>query len=128
MLVGRLPQKCRKLIYTYLHVKLRMQPRSKLTITIDKDVLMDAKKAAKEKRVALSQVVENFLQFFADPQLYCFKCGEKLGSEGAELCAKCGWLVCPHCGACRCELDEETAVAVFHMRRVYEDLLTGRVK
>lgn len=102
--------------------------KTKLTLTIDEDVLTEAKKVAKEKRVALSQLVENFLKFFPNPQVYCFKCGEKFGSEGAELCAKCGWLVCPNCGACRCELGEETAVAVFHMRRVYEDLLTGRVK
>lgn len=103
-------------------------PKTKLTLTIDEDVLNDAKRVANVKRVAISQLVENFLDFFADPQVYCFKCGEKFGSEEAELCARCGWLVCPHCGACRCGLDEETAVAVFHMRRVYEDLLTGRVK
>lgn len=118
-------------IYTCLHVRPRMpnlKSKDKLTLTIDEGVLSAAKEAAKEKRVALSQLVENFLEFFTEPQVYCFKCGEKFGIEGAELCAKCGWLVCPHCKACRCELGEETAVAVFHMRRVYEDLLTGRVK
>jgi len=74
-------------------------------------------------------VSKAYLYIFTRKATYATEeCGEKLGSEGAELCAKCGWLVCPHCGACRCELDEETAVAVFHMRRVYEDLLTGRVK
>lgn len=104
------------------------RPKNKMTITIDEDVLTDAKKVAKEKRVALSQLVENFLDFFADPHVYCFKCGEKFGPKGVELCAKCGWLVCPQCGACRCGLDEQTAVAVFHMRRVYEVLLTGRMK
>lgn len=103
-------------------------PKSRLTITVDEDVLREAKKMAKEKHVPISGLVENFLRFFVDPEVYCFKCGEKFSSTDAELCPKCGWMKCPKCGVCRCELNEETAVAVFHMRRVYEDLLTGRVK
>ena len=102
--------------------------KAKLTLTIDNDVLDKAKKVAAQKRIPISQLVENFLDFFSNPEVYCFKCGEKFSSTEAELCPKCGWLLCPKCGVCRCGLNEETAVAVFHMRRVYEDLLIGRVK
>lgn len=103
-------------------------PKVKLTVTVNKDTLDNAKKVAQQKRVPMSRLVENFLKFFAEPKVYCFKCGEKFGSREAELCPKCGWLQCPKCGVCRCGLSDETAIAVFHMRRVYEDLLTGRVK
>jgi len=102
--------------------------KTKLTLSIDKTTLKRAKQKIKEKKISLSRTVENFLDFFAEPYFYCFKCGQKFSSEKAELCPKCGWLRCPNCEACRCGLDENTAVAVFHMRRVYEDLLTGRVK
>ena len=102
--------------------------KTKLTITVDKTVVERAKKVAKEKRIPLSRLIENFLDFFSKPEVYCFQCGEKFDSVEAELCAKCGWMICPNCKVCRCGLDEETAVAVFHMRRVYENLLAGRVK
>jgi len=102
--------------------------KAKLTLTINKDVLEKAKKIAEEKHIPLSGLVENFLSFFSNPYLYCFKCGERFNAEEAKLCPKCGWLICPKCSACRCGLEEDTAVAVFHMRRVYEDLLSGRVK
>jgi len=101
--------------------------RVKLTITIDKVVLEVAKKAAKEKGVPISRVVENFLKFFSDPEVYCFKCGGKFRVSTASVCPKCGWLICPECKACRCVLSDEVAEAVFHMRRVYEDLLAGRI-
>ena len=103
-------------------------PKAKLTVTVDEKVLDEAKKVSKRKRIPLSRAIENFLDFFARPEVYCFKCGERFGSEEAELCPKCGWMKCPKCGVCRCELSDETAIAVFHMRRVYEDLLAGRVK
>lgn len=102
--------------------------KTKLTLTVDKDVLSKAKHVAEEKRIPLSRLVENFLDFFARPKVYCFNCGKKFDSVEAILCPKCGWMVCPICEVCRCSLNEETAVAVFHMRRVYEDLLSGRVK
>ena len=114
-------------IYTYFAVVIRML-KTKLTITVDKTILEAAKKAVHKKRVPLSRLVENFLKFLSSPTLYCFKCGAEFESEKAELCPKCGWLICPSCKACRCGLSEETAIAVFHMRRVYEDLLSGRVK
>jgi len=102
--------------------------KTKLTITVDKDALSDAKKESERKRIPISRLIENFLKFFAKPEVYCFKCGERFSSIEAELCPKCGWMICPKCKVCRCGLSEETAVAVFHMRRVYEDLLSGRVK
>jgi len=105
-----------------------IDPKARLTITVSRDVLNEAKKAAEKKRIPVSRLVENFLRFFSDPWVYCFKCGERFSSSGAELCPKCGWMVCTHCRTCRCGLSEETAVAVFHMRRSLEDLLAGRVK
>ena len=102
--------------------------KTKLTLTIDKGVLERAKEVAEQKRIPISRLIENFLDFFAKPEVYCFKCGEKFSSVDAKLCPKCGWMICPKCEICRCGLEEETAIAVFHMRRVYEDLLSGRVK
>lgn len=102
--------------------------KTKLTLTIDKDVLEKAKKVAEQKRIPMSRLVENFLDFFAKPEVFCFKCGEKFKTVEAKLCPKCGWMICSKCETCRCNLDEEAAIAVFHMRRVYEDLLSGRVK
>jgi len=108
--------------------KAKYDPKTKLTVTVDEEVLKDAKKISEEKHIPLSGVVQNFLKFFSNPWVYCFKCGEKFNVKEAELCPKCGWLKCPKCGICRCGLDEDTAIAVFHMRRVYEELLSGRVK
>jgi rRNA maturation endonuclease Nob1 len=102
--------------------------RAKLNVTIDKHILQEAKKVAARKRVPVSRLIESFLEFVTNPEVYCFKCGERFDSGNSKLCPKCGWMVCPKCNVCRCNLSEETAVAVFHMRRVYEDLLAGRVK
>lgn len=100
----------------------------KLTLSIEEEILNRSKEVSDEKHIPLSRLIENFLRFFNEPHVYCFKCGEKFDSDAAELCPKCGWMKCPNCRVCRCGLDDETAVAVFHMRRVYEDLLVGRVK
>jgi len=103
-------------------------PKTKLTLSIDKHILEAAKQTADQKHIPISRLVENFLGFFASPYVYCFKCGEKFSVTEAEVCAKCGWLICPECKVCGCGLKEETAIGVFHMRKVYEDLLAGRVK
>ena len=100
----------------------------KLTVTVDQKIREEARRVSAEKHIPLSRAVENFLEFFTNPWVYCFKCGEKFYVNEAELCPKCGWLKCPKCGACRCGLDENVAAAIFHMRKVYEDLLAGRVK
>jgi len=103
-------------------------PKTKLTLSIDGSVLENARKVANKKRIPISRLVENFLTFFSKPEVYCFKCGERFSAEDAEVCAKCGWLSCSRCKACRCKLGEEAAIVAYQMRRVYEDLLIGRVK
>jgi len=103
-------------------------PKIKISITVEKKILERAKEVSKEKNIPLSRVIENFLKFFSNPWVYCFKCGKKFFVTDAEVCPKCGWLKCPFCGACRCDLNEEVASAVYYMRKVYEELLVGRVK
>jgi len=108
-----------------MHAQL---PKGRLTITVDEAVLEKARQLAREKHVPVSRLVENYLRFFVEPHFYCFKCGEKFESRDTLVCPVCGWMKCPKCGACRCGLSEEAAVSAFHMRKVYEDLLAGRVK
>jgi hypothetical protein len=103
-------------------------PKTKLTLSISKDTLDAAKLVADQKHIPLSRLIENFLGFFSKPYVYCFKCGERFGVDKAKVCAKCGWLICPECKVCGCGLNEETSIGIFHMRKVYEDLLAGRVK
>lgn len=103
-------------------------PKTKLTVSIDEDVLKEAKKTASERRIPVSRLIENYLKFLAKPEVYCFKCGERFSVNEAEVCAKCGWMICTKCKAHRCDLSEESAVVAYHMRKVYEDLLGGRVK
>ena len=102
--------------------------KTKLTVSIEASILKKAKDTARKKHISLSGVIEKFLSFFSDPYVYCFKCGERFSVEDAALCPKCGWLKCPECGSCRCSLSEEAAIAVFHMRRILEDLLSGKLK
>ena len=105
-----------------------MDTKEKLTVTIDSKILEDAKKISREKGIPLSRAIENFLKFFSAPWVYCFSCGEKFYAKDTKVCPKCGWLICPDCKACRCSLDESIAVVAFYMRRVYEELLSGRVE
>jgi len=105
-----------------------MGRKVKLTITVDEEVLNLAKNVSELKNIPLSRLIENYLRFLSKPEFYCFKCGAKFSVDEVEVCPKCGWMKCPNCNACRCVLSEETAIAVFHMRRVYEDLLCGRIK
>ena len=93
--------------------------KTKLTVTIDRKILNEAKKLAARKRIPLSRLIENYLQFFINPRVYCFKCGKKFSAKEAELCPKCGWMICSHCKSCRCGLSEETAVAIFCMKSYY---------
>ena len=102
-----------------------MPGKSKLNLSVDEKV----KKAAQEKvgEGKLSGLVENFLRFVAKPELWCFKCGKNFNATQTQDCPKCGFLRCPKCKACRCGMTEETAIAVFNMRKVYEHLVGGRV-
>jgi hypothetical protein len=102
--------------------------KAKLTLSIDSEILKEAKEASSKKRIPISRLVENFLRWIVNPDVYCFKCGMKFSANHAELCPKCGWLVCPKCKACRCELSEEAAMSIFYLRKTLEDLLGGRIK
>jgi len=102
--------------------------KTKLTISVDKKLLQEAKAEADKKHIPISGLIENFLEFFVRPYVYCFKCGEEFVSTDAKVCPKCGWLMCSKCKACRCALSEEGAVVAYHMRKVYEQLLGGRLK
>ncbi|MEM2112070.1 MAG: hypothetical protein QXX08_09385 [Candidatus Bathyarchaeia archaeon] len=102
--------------------------KEKLNVTIDKRVKQRAIAEAKRKHIPISRLIENFLEFFANPKVYCYKCGMAFYSSDSKLCTKCGWMICPKCSTCGCSIDEKTATAMFQMRRVYEDLLSGRVK
>ncbi|HID42524.1 MAG TPA: hypothetical protein EYP30_01905 [Archaeoglobaceae archaeon] len=102
--------------------------KERLTVTIDRSILEEAKEKARKKSLPVSRLIENFLTFFINPRIYCFKCGKKFSVSEAKLCPNCEWMICPECKACRCGLSEESIIAVYHMRRVYEDLLIGRIK
>ncbi len=104
-----------------------MTSKSRLTVTVNKETHEKAKKIAKEKHISLSGVIENYLEFFINPYVYCFNCGEKFDSKEAQTCPKCTMMICPSCQTCSCGLDQNTSQAVYQMRKVYEDLLRGRV-
>lgn len=115
--------------YTAEYVLLRMNtstPKTKLTLSIDRTLLQEAKEASEERQIPLSRLVENYLRFLARREAYCFKCGESFPLSAAKNCPKCGWLLCPHCDVCRCGLGEEAATTAYHMRRTLEGLLGGR--
>jgi len=105
-----------------------MCAKVKLTVTVDEAILRKAKETAREKRIPISRIIERFLDFFSDPYVYCFKCGKRFRSSEASVCPKCGWMKCPYCGACRCSLSDEEASVAYFMRKVYEELVGGRVK
>lgn len=99
-----------------------------LNVTIDKDIKEKAITEAEKKNIPLSRLIENFLDFFVNPKVYCYSCGQEFRSTEAQVCTKCASMKCPKCSSCACNLSEEAAKVIFHMRRVYEDLLVGRVK
>jgi hypothetical protein len=105
-----------------------VRKKEPLNITIDTDVKEKAIAEAQKKNIPLSRLIENFLKFFVNPQVYCFNCGKEFHSSETIVCTKCSSMKCPTCGSCACKLDEETSKVIFHMRRVYEDLLAGRIK
>jgi len=100
----------------------------KLTLSLESEVVERAKAKASSLGVSLSKIVEDFLSFYSNPYVYCFACGVRFDVSEGEVCPSCGWLKCPSCGACRCGLGDEAAVVAFRLRKVYEDLLHGRLK
>lgn len=102
--------------------------RQKTTITLDPENVETAKKNCKKKQISLSRLIDNYLVFFNEPKLYCFNCGESFESGDADVCPQCSYVTCSHCDACGCDLSSETRQAIFYMRKVYEDLLSGRIK
>jgi len=102
--------------------------KKRVTLTIDEQVYEEAQRVVQEKGTTISAVVQNFLKFYNDPKVYCFNCGKRFSSSEAELCPLCGWMKCPECGYCRCDISDEVAKALFYMREVFEDLVSGSVK
>lgn len=43
---------------------------------------------------------------------YCFSCTRPFNPYEAEPCPICGWLKCPHCGRCACDLGLEARIAI----------------
>ena len=100
----------------------------KVTLNIDEDVIKKSEKVLQDKNIPRSRIVESFLNYVGDPHLYCFSCGEKFYVSKAQVCPKCSFVKCTKCSNCSCKLTEQTSSAVFFMRKVYEDLIGGRVK
>jgi hypothetical protein len=103
------------------------QVKTRVTLSIDPEILKKAKSKAGEERLHLSNLVENYLDFFVDPYVYCFHCGEQFQLESGEECPVCTFAKCPHCEKCRCDEASNDEV-MYHMRKVYEDLLKRRIK
>jgi len=100
----------------------------KVTLSLDRDIVKRAKAKASLSGISLSKIVEDFLNFYSNPYVYCFSCGVRFAVSEGEVCPSCGWLKCPSCGACRCNLGDEAAIVAYRLRKVYEDLLHGRLK
>jgi hypothetical protein len=107
---------------------MKASTKTKLTLSVDKDIKQKAEQLAKEKHTSVSGLVETFLKFFTNPKVYCYKCGREFSASESTLCPKCEWMICPDCKSCGCGLSVETIIAISQMRKVYEDLIGGRVK
>ena len=73
------------------------EKKTRITLSIDSKVLMNAKQKAEEERLYLSNLIENYLEFFVDPYVYCFHCGKKFHLEEGEECPICTFVKCPSC-------------------------------
>ena len=96
--------------------------KKKLTLSIDAEITEQAKIKASKSGISLSKLVENALKYYVNPTVYCFKCGTRFSINETEVCPKCGWYVCPHCGACACSLGEEGVKVAFYMRRTLKEV------
>jgi len=50
---------------------------------------------------------------------YCFSCAKPFDPYEAEPCEECGWLKCPHCGRCACDLSIEARIAIEQVFRTF---------
>lgn len=101
--------------------------KARITLSIDSKILVKAKQKAEEERLHISNLVENYLEFFVDPHVYCFHCGIKFNLKQGEECPVCTFAKCPTCGKCRCD-ETSNEEAIYYMRKVYEDLIKRRIK
>jgi len=111
---------------TTLHVRV-VARKKKVTLTIDSEILEEAKSKAEVRNKTLSSMVEEYLKFFARPWVYCLKCGKPLRLLDAEICGTCGWFRCldKSCNWCMCSIGklEDKVRAMRDLRSVYERLL-----
>ena len=98
-----------------------------MTLSVDAELYGEAKALAQERGVAISRLVELYLDFLVHRKLNCFSCGAGFSSHEASVCPRCGWLKCPDCQSCRCSLDEPAGEVAFHLRRTLEDLVGERI-
>ena len=101
--------------------------RTKLTLTVDDDLLGAAKAISEEKGVPLSHLVEKYFEFLVNRPVYCFSCGKRFDGSKAKVHSECGWILCPYCNACRCTIGDKEAAVAFNLRKSLEDLTLGRV-
>ncbi len=112
---------------TYVHARMTGNKRTKLTLTVDYQLLEDTKRLSKEKGIPLSHLVEKYFEFLVRRPVYCFSCGKRFEASNAEVHSECGWILCPFCKACRCTLGDKEASVAFNLRKTFEDLTIGRV-
>jgi len=101
--------------------------KDRFTFSIDPSLSKKFKELCDERGLKYSSVLVNFVEFFVNPEIYCFTCKNKFEAKNEEICVKCGWIICPSCEVCGCSLDEKIVDAIYQMRRTFEDLLMGRV-
>ena len=99
-----------------------MTHKRKLTLFIDKNIIMKSKEKAHILGISLSRLVENALRFFVKPVVYCFCCGAKFEVRKADTCPRCGWFICPKCGGCGCKLGDEGRRVAFYFRETFREI------
>jgi len=100
-------------------------PKKKLTLTVEETIIEKAKKRSHNLGLSISKIVENALNFFADPSVYCFKCGHKFLIRSSQICPRCSWYKCPKCGACACDLGDEGIKVAYYMRKTLMEIFAS---
>lgn len=58
------------------------------------------------------------------PQRFeCFHCRDWFERKDAKICSNCGWLICPNCSLCLCQLEGESQVVAEAMWEGHMDHL-----